>query len=215
MATPDSLPVLYSFRRCPYTMRARMAITKSGIAVELREVVLRDKPQSLIDASPKATVPTLVLPDETVIDESLDIMLWALRQNDPDEWLQNDGEAKKLIAHNDGEFKKALDRFKYPNRYPDEDCSYAQGAVQKTFEELNARLQKTPYLCADVITLADIAIFPFIRQASKVDEAWFRDLGLDSLYKWLDTLLESDLFKSVMKKYKPWTPDANTNHFPV
>ena len=110
-----ALPVLYSFRRCPYAMRARMAVAVSGAEVELREVVLRDKPPEMLEASPKGTVPVLLLPDGNVLEESLDIMRWALGRNDPENWLAHvDAD---LIAANDGPFKQALDRYKYPHRY--------------------------------------------------------------------------------------------------
>ena len=124
MATPGNHPILYSFRRCPYAMRARLALYASGANVELREIVLRDKPAHMLEISPKATVPVLLLQDGKVIDESLDIMIWALGRQDPDEWLASDEvTTQELIKRNDNEFKYALDRYKYPNRYPDEDCS--------------------------------------------------------------------------------------------
>ena len=214
MATLDNLPILYSFRRCPYAMRARMAITKADIKVELREVVLRDKPQAMLDASSKGTVPTLVLPDNIVIDESIDIMRWALSQNDPENWLTEIEETKALISENDGPFKKALDRFKYPSRYPDEDCSGAQGEVQAFFKKLNDKLQKTSYLSGDTITITDIALFPFIRQASKVEPDWFESLSYKNLYRWLNEHLDSALFKSIMKKYNPWQDGDGIIIFP-
>lgn len=204
-------PILYSFRRCPYAMRGRMGLIQSGISVELREIVLRDKPQEMLDASPKGTVPVLILPDGTVIDESLDIMLWALQQNDPDNWLAHKEEALELIAENDGWYKKALDRYKYPSRYPDEDCSGAQNDVQKFFHKLNEKLEQSSYLITEHITLADIAIFPFIRQGSKVDEEWFSALGFTNLENWLKGLTESTLFKTVMHKYKPWANDTSAH----
>ncbi len=203
------LAILYSFRRCPYAMRARMALWVAGITVELREVKLADKPPELAEASPKSTVPVLVLPDGTVIDESLTIMRWALNQSDPEGWLKGDDTA--LIARGDGPFKRALDRYKYPTRYPDE----TQGD-EDTFrfdhrahglaflEELNTRLGESAQLCGPVRTLTDIALFPFIRQFANTDRDWFDAQGLPHLHLWLEAHLASDLFASVMPKFTPW-----------
>ena len=199
-----SAPILYSFRRCPYAMRARMALMASGQAVRLREVVLRDKPAEMLKASPKGTVPVLVLEDGTVIDESLDVMTWALEQNDPGGWLTADGEA--LIAEADGPFKEALDRYKYPNRYEDEGVDkFEQRAKGREFlAKLDEILKDQTYLLGDAISKADIAIFPFVRQFANTDRAWFDAEPLPHLQRWLTGHLESDLFLSVMKKYPQW-----------
>lgn len=199
---PGPLPVLYSFRRCPYAMRARLALYYAGIKLELREVILRDKPAHMIQISPKATVPVLQLPDGTVIDESLDIMHYALTQNDPEGWLKE--KSPNLIQNNDRDFKNALDRYKYPNRYPDEDCSDARDKCEAFFIELNNRLSSHIYLCADKITLTDMAIFPFIRQCANVDRSWFDALPYPYLQRWLQDRLESDIFAAIMTKYEPW-----------
>ena len=189
------LPILYSFRRCPYAMRARLALTYSGIELEHREILLKAKPQEMLDASPKGTVPVLVLSDGTVIDESFDIMLWALNQNDPRGWLN--GYNKDLIKENDGPFKRSLDRYKYPNRYPDEDCSGALDQCLEFIEKLDAYI-------TNHTTLTDIAIFPFIRQFSKVDPKIFEDLPYPKVQVWLSEHLESDLFQNIMKKHPVW-----------
>lgn len=199
---PASFPILYSFRRCPYAMRARLALYYAGIKLELREIVLRDKPAHMVKISPKATVPVLQLPNGKVIDESLDIMHYALTQNDPDDWLAN--KDSDLIEKNDGAFKNALDRYKYPNRLPDEDCSDARHTCEAFFIELNDRLSHQKYLCADKITLPDMAIFPFIRQCANVDRRWFDALPYSALQRWLKDRLESELFAAIMMKYKPW-----------
>ena len=205
----SALPILYSFRRCPYAMRARMALWIAGIPVELREVKLANKPPELAQASPKATVPVLVLPDGAVIDESLAIMRWALEQNDPERWLA--GDDASILDRNDGPFKRALDRYKYPTRYPDE-----AGGDEDTFrfdhrshglavlEELNTRLADSEELCGSTRTLTDIALFPFIRQFANTDRDWFDAQGLPHLHNWLEAHLASDLFASVMPKFTPW-----------
>ncbi|MFL0356172.1 glutathione S-transferase [Erythrobacter sp. GH1-10] len=197
------MAVLYSFRRCPYAMRARMALWVTGILVELREVKLSNKPPELIEASPKATVPVLVLPDGTVIDESIAIMRWALGQNDPEGWLA--GDDKALITRNDGPFKHHLDRYKYPNRYEEEqdDTDHrARGLL--ILQDLDERLAAHKQLCGDTRTLADIALFPFIRQFANTDRGWFDSKPIPHLQFWLEGHLSSDLFKAVMPKFDPW-----------
>ena len=194
-------PILYSFRRCPYAMRARMTLLVSGIDCEIREVKLREKPAEMIAASPKATVPVLVLGDGQVIDESLDIMRWALRRNDPEHWL--DGDDIELIGTNDGVFKQHLDRYKYPDRYPADAIDHrAQGlAILAVLEE---RLSKRAYLCGDARTLTDIAIMPFVRQFAAVDRGWFDPQPLSSVQRWLATLLASPLFIEAMVVRPQW-----------
>jgi glutathione S-transferase len=196
------LPILYSFRRCPYAMRARMAVAASGVQVELREVVLRDKPPELIAASVKATVPVLVLPDGFVIDESLDIMRWALGHNDPEDWLA--GDAPDLIAQNDGPFKAALDRYKYPHRYGLESGAVHRDDGLAILARLNVHLGKTAFLMGENRSIADIAIFPFIRQFAATDQAWFDAQPLPHLQKWLGGQLSSDLFAGIMLRYPQW-----------
>ncbi len=206
------LPVLYSFRRCPYAMRARMAIAVSGIRVELREVVLRDKPTELVEASSKATVPVLVLPDGEVIDESLDIMHWVLRQNDPENWLAaNDTD---LIEQNDGPFKASLDRYKYPHRYGLEDGTEHRETGLAILSKLDARLREHSFLSGNARGLTDIALFPFIRQFAAIDQIWFDAQPLPDLKRWLDIHLASDLFASIMHRYPRWQAGDQPTVFP-
>lgn len=197
-------PVLYSFRRCPYAMRARLALVVSGTRCELREVKLADKPQAMLDASPKGTVPVLVLPDGTVIEESLEVMHWALARNDPEGWLERDD--AELIARSDGPFKYALDRYKYPNRYDDCDPLPHRKAGLDFLQELDARLAESGQLCGAQRGLADMAIFPFVRQFANHDRKWFDAQDLPHLHPWLARHLASDLFATVMQREKPWQP---------
>jgi glutathione S-transferase len=206
------LPILYSFRRCPYAMRARMAIAVSRVQVELREVVLRDKPPELVEASAKATVPVLVLTDGVVIDESLDIMRWALGQNDPEGWLAADGAG--LIIQNDGPFKAALDRYKYPHRYGLESGETYRDEGLAILVELDGRLQNQPYLSGQMLGLTDIAIFPFIRQFAATDQTWFGAQPLPHLHRWLDQLLSSHLFARIMLRYPQWKAGDAPTIFP-
>ena len=205
-AMTNNQHTLYNFRRCPYAMRARMALWVSGIIPYVIEVDLKDRPPRLLVLSPKGSVPVLQTADGTVIDESIDIMRWALNQNDPDGWLRDADDAQSLIkptTSQTGWFKNALDRYKYGARYPDEDCSGARDSGQDYLERLNARLKQTKYLCADHITYADIAIFPFVRQFANTDRDWFDALPLPELQKWLAIHLESPLFRAIMEKQKP------------
>ena len=217
-------PILYSFRRCPYAIRARLAIARSGLSVELREVVLKDKPAEMLKASPKGTVPVLVLPASTekegrVIDESRDIMRWALRQNDPDNWLCGDDpgllwQAEALIQENDFVFKQHLDRYKYFERYPDRPQSNYREQCEVTLIKLERLLEQHRYLVGESCSIADIAIFPFIRQFAHVDREWFYRAPYPALQRWLDQHLNAELFLSVMKKYPPWQPGSQVMMFP-
>ena len=193
--------VLYSFRRCPYAMRARMALVVSGTRCELREVKLSDKPQAMRDASPKATVPVLVHGDGTVLDQSIDIMRWALGHTDPEGWLERDD--AELIAANDGPFKHALDRYKYPDRHDSDPVAHREAGV-KYLRELEARLEKGAQLCGETRGLADAAIMPFVRQFAATDREWWGKVDLPRVKQWLADHLESDLFKTVMQREKPW-----------
>lgn len=198
------LPVLYSFRRCPYAMRARMALLVSDTPVRLREVVLRDKPDEMITASPKATVPVLVLPDEQVIDESLAIMHWALDRNDPQGWRLGSAAESELIAEADGPFKQALDRYKYPTRYDNVDPLEHRAAGLAFLEKLDSLIQPSGQLMGATPTLADHAIFPFVRQFANNDRDWFDALPLPALQKWLADHLASPLFATTMQKFPQW-----------
>lgn len=200
----SNLPLLYSFRRCPYAMRARMALMISGQAVKLREVVLRDKPSEMIEASPKATVPVLVFEDGRVIDESLAIMDWALTVCDPDGWLENRDASIALIAEADGDFKTHLDRYKYPSRYDDVDPVEHRTAGLEILQSWDRRIAELEQLTSSSKALADIAIFPFVRQFANNDRNWFDQQAIPALQKWLTGHLESDLFQSVMEKFPQW-----------
>ena len=204
MTTMTELPVLYSFRRCPYAMRARMALLVSGTPVRLREVVLRDKPEEMIAASPKATVPVLVLPDGQVIDESLAIMHWALEHNDPENWLQGSAAETALIAEADGPFKENLDRYKYPTRYENVDPLDHRAGGLEFLEKLDGLIQASGQLMGAKPSLADHAIFPFVRQFANNDRAWFDQLPLPALQQWLSDHLASPLFATTMQKYPQW-----------
>ena len=201
-------------------MRARMAIAAAGVECRLREVVLRDKPVEMLEASPKGTVPVIVEPNGRVIEESLDVMAWALGQKDAENWLTPDlgtrDEMDALIAECDGPFKRALDRYKYPNRYEDEgvvrDDQRALGLAFLT--KLNAQLDERQNLFGDRVSYADVAIFPFIRQFANTDRAWFDALDMPDLQAWLERHLESDRFKRIMPKYAQWKTGDNEPSFP-
>lgn len=205
-------PILYSFRRCPYAMRARMALAISGTACHIREVKLSHKPAELIAASPKATVPVLVLPGGEVIEESLDIIRWALLQNDPESWLGR--EDRILIEANDGPFKHHLDRYKYPNRYACDPLSH-RAAGLAPLAVLEKRLANHQNLCGEQRGMTDIAIFPFVRQFAQVDRIWFDAQPLTGLQAWLDRHLASPLFSATMLKLAPWEPSQRPIEFPA
>lgn len=194
-------PVLYSFRRCPYAMRARLALLASGTVCTLREVKLSAKPQELLDASPKGTVPVLVLPNGQVIDESLDIMRWALTQADPDHWL--DGEDAARIAANDGPFKHHLDRYKYPHRYDVDPLEHRAAGVAH-LEMLEARLSASPFLCGPHWTMTDAALAPFVRQFAETDRPWFDALPLPAVQRWLAAFQASPMFAAIMVRWPVW-----------
>ncbi|MGA8865197.1 MAG: glutathione S-transferase [Gallionella sp.] len=204
------LPVLYSFRRCPYAIRARLALHSSGIAVELREVSLRDKPARMLEASPKGSVPVLVLPDGQVIDESWDIMQWALRQHDPEGWLGQGSRyldaATPLVRENDTTFKHQLDRYKYPDRHPEYPQIQYRLLAEEFLMQLECRLEESHCLLGDGLSIADVAIFPFIRQFAEVDMAWFAQSPYPELRRWLKDFIESKDFATVMLKYALWHP---------
>ena len=198
-------PILYSYRRCPYAMRARMALKYAGVVLEHREIELRNKPQSMLDASSKGTVPVLLI-DQLVLDQSLDIMRWAINQSDPDGWGNIDDEiAQTWIEKNDGRFKTLLDQYKYPNRHPELDPeAVLNQALQLMLLPIEKALQHSQYLLGSKMTLVDVAIFPFIRQFSMVDPERFNQLPIPATQKWLAKHLESELFNSVMQKNPVW-----------
>jgi len=194
-------PILYSFRRCPYAMRARMALLISEQVSVLREVALRAKPAEMIAASAKATVPVLVLPGGRVIEESLDIMRWALARNDPEGWLDDDDAA--LVAENDGPFKQHLDRYKYPDRHGSDPAEHRTIGME-FLKALEARLAKSANLCRETRSFTDIAIMPFVRQFAATDQVWFEAQSLPSLKAWLAHHQESPLFLQAMLRVPPW-----------
>ena len=209
-----SLPILWSFRRCPYAMRARLAIASSGVQVELREILLRDKPEAFRAASPTATVPCLQLPDR-VIDESFDIMRWVLAQHDPEHWLEMPDEGYGLIAQCDGPFKHALDRVKYASRYPDHDPGHGREQAMAFLADLDVRLVGQGFLMGPRRTLADMAILPFVRQFAAIDRAWFDAQGMGALTSWLDDFLQSNRLSAIMTKYPPWQSGQDAVIFPA
>ena len=199
-------PILYSYRRCPYAMRARMALAYAGIPVEIREISLKEKPPSMVAISPKATVPVMQY-GNLVLEQSLDIMRWALSQHDPDGWLtdENNMAVNTLIEVNDGSFKKILDQYKYPSRFPEVNpVDVLTNALNQHLRPFNDQLKKTQFLLGAKLSMADVAIFPFIRQFHMVDETLFSLYQLEDLKKWLNDCIESDLFLSIMQKHPVW-----------
>ncbi len=192
--------LLYSFRRCPYAMRARLALRYSGVPVRIVEVSLKAKPAEMLALSPKGTVPVLNV-DGQVIEESLEIMQWALAQNDPDNWLlQGDPAVFALIAENDQDFKYHLNRYKYAERYPEHSMEQYRAEGEVFLQKLEDLLADRAYLLADHPSLADMALAPFVRQFAHVDRAWFAASPYTQLQAWLQRFLESPLFISVMAK---------------
>ena len=206
------LPILYSFRRCPYAIRARMALCYSGVQCELREVVLRDKAPEFLQVSASGTVPTLVLEDQ-VLDESFDIMRWAMDQSDPEGWLEMPEAGYDLVEETDGPFKKALDRTKYASRYPDANKDDHLRTAQEFLKKLDSMLDNQ-HLFADTPRLADVAIFPFVRQFAFIDKTWFDAQDWPRLHRWLESHLASELFLNVMPKYPKWQSGDGKTLFP-
>jgi glutathione S-transferase len=196
-----ALALLYSYRRCPYAMRARMALSYAGIAYQLHDISLKDKPAGLLAVSPKGTVPVLVLPDGRVLEQSLDIMHWALQQHDPSRWLDIDRDnSQALISENDGAFKQALDKYKYASRFPEQSAASYRSQAEVFLCKLEQALQERPFLSGAHLSLTDVAIFPFIRQFAAVDANWFAQAAYPKLQAWLQARLESSLFLGVMAK---------------
>ncbi|WP_277593381.1 glutathione S-transferase [Pseudomonas chlororaphis] len=195
---------LYSFRRCPYAMRARLALRYSGVPLEIVEVSLKAKPAEMLALSPKGTVPVLSV-DGRVIDESLDIMRWALAQHDPQDWLLKDDipaqqRIEALIAENDQMFKLHLNRYKYAERYPEQPMEHYRSQGEVFLRQLDELLSQHDYLLADHPSLADMALAPFVRQFAHVDREWFAQTPYRHLQRWLQRFLESELFVAVMAK---------------
>ena len=210
---PVITPTLYSFRRCPYAMRARLALASSGVTVELREIVLRDKPAQMLEASPKGTVPVLVT--NKVIDESFDIMRWALNTSDPEGLLhQMTEEADALIAECDGPFKTALDLTKYAVRHPDTDPAESRATAAQFIAKIDTALNGQPWLGGARPNMADLAILPFVRQFAHTDLDWWNAQSFQHAQNWLAAFKESERFKSIMTKYTPWKSGDDVILFP-
>lgn len=210
-------PILYSFRRCPYAIRARMALRYACVKVEVREVLLKDKPASMLAASSKGTVPVLVLEDSTVLDESYNVMRWALARNDPECWWNESlaEQIDKLVRENDVEFKPWLDRYKYAVGYPEFSAEYYRAQGEQFLQVLEGHLEQHTYLLRDELCFADVAIFPFVRQFAFVDMDWFDSTPYPYLQSWLETLLASELFLGVMTKYPVWQEGDKPLLFPT
>ncbi len=200
-ASMAALALLYSYRRCPYAMRARMALSYAGIAYQVHDISLKDKTLGLLAVSPKGTVPVLVLPDGRVLEQSLDIMHWALQQHDPAQWLVIDRDkSKALICENDGAFKQALDKYKYASRFPEQSAASYRSQAEVFVRKLEQALQDQLFLSGEHLSLTDVAIFPFIRQFAAVDANWFAQAAYPKLQAWLQARLESSLFLGVMAR---------------
>lgn len=213
--------ILYSFRRCPYAMRARYTIAMLGVSVELREVVLKNKPIELLELGGRSTVPQLVDGGQRY-PESLDIMFWALRRSEEREiaeslWpsdVKHQSNIMAWIRFNDHCFKPWLDRYKYADRYPEHSESYYREKGERFLKRMDNRLSKQTYLRGDEITLADIAVFPFIRQFAGVHSKWFEESSYPALRRWLNALLEGELFQRIMVKYPAWQSQQEPTYFP-
>jgi glutathione S-transferase len=206
MIADQNLPILYSFNRCPYAIRARMALNYAGIEFELREVLLKDKPDSMLKVSSKGTVPVLVLHDGSVIDESEDVMLWALQHHDPNHWWREEiaDQARAILKENDFSFKVHLDHYKYADRHPGHTQEYYRTQGEIFLQKLELKLEHQKYLFGNQMTFSDVAVFPFIRQFSMVDIAWFDQAPYPHLRAWLHSQIDSKLFTGVMKKLPFW-----------
>lgn len=215
MTDYSHLPALYSLRNCPYAMRARLALYQSGQTVKLRDIVLSDKPSEMLTASPKATVPVLVLADSTVLEESLDIMLWALHTSDPDNLLHSDDdkalpEMLALIQQFDTEFKHALEQYRCAKRYHEDTLLSYRDVCQSYVQQLESRLTNHLFLLSDNESLLDLALVPFIRQFARVERQWYLQSPYPNVRQWLNRYLQSKLFSKVMTKYPLWQEKKET-----
>ena len=208
------MPILYSFRRCPYAMRARMALAASGAEVLLREVLLKDKPAELLAASPKATVPVLVLSDGRVVEESLDVMQWALEYRDPLNWLEGEALDSDWISACDGDFKHWLDRYKYAERYPEHAAEDYRQNAEAFIQKLEDQLSVSDWMGGDAANAVDVALFPFMRQFAGVDPSWWQQAPYPHVQQWLENWLNSALFSAIMAKYPRWESGRPGERFP-
>ncbi|CAH7192053.1 Glutathione S-transferase [Vibrio chagasii] len=209
MPNPSALPVLYSLRRCPYAMRGRMGIALSKQQVLLREIVTKDKPSELLASSPKGTVPVLVLSDGKVIEQSLDVMMWALHQNDPQDLLRSSNpslseQIHQLIQQNDNEFIGHLEKYRASVRYRNDDIEQRRNLCEAFISELEAKLAHHDYFFGDSPSLADFAVMPFVSQFVRVEKKWFVQSEYQNVGRWLRSHLESKLYTQVMKQYPLW-----------
>ncbi len=213
MTSNTALPILYSLRNCPYAMRARIAIYYAKQKVALRDLVLSDKPDEMLVASPKGTVPVLVTVSDIkpplVIEESLEVMLWALNESDPDNLMQSENidklpEMLSLISIFDTEFKRCFDKYQCSKRYHENSLVQDRQVCEKYIEQLELRLQQHDYFFSDRMSLADIAILPFIRKFSKVERQWYLQSPYPKLRAWLNRFLQSRMFSKVMTKFPLW-----------
>ena len=204
-------PILYTFRRCPYAMRARFAIRSSKIIVEIREIKLQEKPSEFLKLSPKGTVPVLISSSGVVLEESLDIIYWALNKNDPHKWLAKgkleNQDIRKLLDDLENKFKPNLDKYKYPSRFSGVDQYFHRDKNLCFLKKLNSYLENNKSLNCEHLSLLDYAIFPFIRQFRNVDQDWFDKLNFIFLNKWINQIIDSEDFSSIMKKFKKWEPN--------
>jgi len=207
-------PILYSFRRCPYAMRARMALILNNISVELREVVLKDKPAQLLACSPKATVPVLVIADDFIIEESREIIDWSVQQADTPMFDLPCQAQRELVECNDNEFKGNLDRYKYFDRFPEQPQEHYRQQATHFLAQLEQRLIHTPYLFGEEICYADVAIFPFIRQFANVENGWLANSVYHNVFAWLERLINTAAFTTVMYRFCQWQDGNDVVRFP-
>ena len=211
METNLKYPILYTFRRCPYAMRARFAIRSSQIIVEIREIKLQEKSSEFLKSSPKGTVPVLIANSGEVLEESLDIIYWALNKNDPHKWLAK-GKLKnkditKLLGDLENKFKPNLDKYKYPSRFYGVDQYLHRDKNLCFLKKLNSYLENNKSLNCKYLSLLDYAIFPFVRQFRNVDQDWFDKLNFTFLNEWIKQIIDSKDFLSIMRKFKKWEPN--------
>ena len=210
----SDLPILYSFRRCPYAMRARMALAAAGAEVMLREVLLKDKPPELVAASPKATVPVLVLSDGQVIEESLDVMQWALKHSDPLGWLEGAALDSDWISKCDEGFKHWLDRYKYADRHPQHTAMDYRKNAESFIQKLEDQLSVSDWVGGEAANAVDVALLPFIRQFAGVEPSWWQQAPYPKVRQWLQNWLNSALFSAIMAKYPRWESGQPGERFP-
>ncbi len=205
----DNLPIFYSLQHCPYAMRARIALMKANRMVRLRPIKLNNKPKEMLKASPKGTVPVLVVAKRFVIDESLEVMLWALAQNDPQDLLRSNQEGAlstilEIIGHFDTEFVPALEAYSCAKRYHANNLDECRQACQFHIQKLEDRLQAHRFLFSDSESLLDIALMPFIRKFARIEKRWFRSSPYPNVRLWLEAYLQSAMFSKVMANHDLW-----------